>query len=292
MSGGVRAFGRSFASEEIELIRQVVTSCGGLSRTELASTVCELLDWHRVNGGLKTIECRRLLDDLEARGLVKLPALRSTKPRGARTRVKPTGWCEQAISGELNELGALRVELVRTAAERELWRELIERYHYLGHRVPFGAYLRYLIRASEPAVVVGCIQFSSPAWRLAARDRWIGWSDTQRAANLQQVICNSRFLVLPSVRVRNLASRALSVALREVTREWPEHYGVRPVLVETLVEQGRFSGTCYRAANWSEVGVSAGRGRMDREHRRHGASPKRVFVHSIDRRWRQRLCGI
>jgi hypothetical protein len=256
MRGGVRAFGREFAAGEIELIRDVVGRCGGLSRSELANTVCELLDWRRANGGLKAIECRQLLEKLEAGGLLELPRLRVTKPRGARTRVKSTGWREQTISGELGEIGRVWVERVSTPAERDLWRELIERYHYLGHRVPFGAHLRYLIRVSQPTeAVVGCIQFSSAAWRLAARDRWIGWTDTQRAANLQQVICNSRFLVLPSVRLRNLASKALSVALRTVVREWPEHYGVRPVLVETLVDRARFSGSCYRAANRVEVGV-------------------------------------
>jgi hypothetical protein len=274
------------------LIREVVASCGGLSRNELANTVCELLDWRRSNGGLKAIECRELLETLEGRGLVELPAQRATKPRGARTRVRSTGWQEQAIAGDLWQLGEVSVDLVGTAAQRDLWRELIERYHYLGHRVPFGAHLRYLIRVSEPrGGVVGCIQFSSAAWRLAARDRWIGWTDTQRAANLQQVICNSRFLVLPSVQVRNLASKALAVALRAVAREWPRHYRVRPALVETLVDQERFSGGCYRAANWVEVGVSSGRGRMDREHRRHGAAPKRVFLYPLNRCWREQLCG-
>jgi len=293
MREGMWAFGREFANSEIDLIREVVRSCRGLSRNELANTVCELLDWRRANGGLKAIECRQLLETLETQSLLELPARRATKPRGARTRVRPTGWQAQAISGKLSELGTVSVERVQTTAQRELWRELIERHHYLGHRVPFGAHLRYLIGVSESSgVVVGCIQFSSAAWRLAARDRWIGWSDAQRAANLQQVICNSRVLVLPSVRVRNLASKALAVALREVAQDWPKHYGVCPALVETLVDQARFSGGCYRAANWIEVGVTTGRGRMDREHRRHGAAPKRVFVCPLHRRWREQLCGI
>jgi hypothetical protein len=137
--------------------------------------------------------------------------------------------------------------------------------------------------------VVGCVQFSSPAWRLAVRDRWIGWDDATRLRNLQRVVSNSRFLILPWVRVKNLASHVLSQALRRLSVDWPARYGPKPLLVETLVDRQRFQGTCYRAANWQELGSTSGRGRMDREHQRHGLAVKTVLVYGLVRDAARRL---
>ena len=141
------------------------------------------------------------------------------------------------LRGSVRDVEPLRVELVREPAERLLFRELVGRYHDLGHTVPFGAHLRYLVYASRPQrAVVGCLQFSSPAWRMAARDRWVGWDDATRARDLQRVVNNSRFLVLPWVAVRNLASAVLSRGLGRLAADWPRHYGLEPWLVETLVD--------------------------------------------------------
>ncbi len=137
--------------------------------------------------------------------------------------------------------------------------------------------------------VVGCLRFSSPAWRLSARDQWIGWDEAVRGRNLQRVVSNSRFLLLPWVRIRNLASRVLAQGARQLTLDWPARYGIEPLLLETLVDPQRFQGTCYRAANWIEVGLSAGRGRMDRAHQRHGLSPKKVFLYPLVRGASRRL---
>jgi hypothetical protein len=176
----------------------------------------------------------------------------------------------------------LGLEEVRHQDERLLFRELVGRHHYLGHTVPFGAHLRYLVYATRPArAVVGCVQFSSPAWRLAARDRWIGWDDVTRARHLQRVVNNSRFLILPWVRVKNLASAVLARAARRLPADWRRRYGVAPVLLETLVDPARFSGTCYRAANWICPGPTAGRGRMDRWKARAGAAPKLVWLYPL-----------
>jgi hypothetical protein len=171
------------------------------------------------------------------------------------------------------------IERVTGVKERRLWRELVGRYHYLGYAVPFGAHLRYLVWVSRPErAVVGCLQVSSPAWRMAARDQWIGWDDGTRARNLQRIVNNSRFLLLPWVRVRNLASHILSRIAGQVAGDWLEQYGVDPLLIETLVDAAQFEGTCYRAAGWTALGETTGRGRMDREHRKEGLCPKRLFV--------------
>lgn len=284
--------GREFSASELALIREVVENCLGLSRMELAHTVCELVDWARPSGRLKARECREFLEQLDATGWLRLPDKRPGKPPGTRTRVPRTAHGEPGppLEGEVGEVGPIVLEPVREARERQLFRELIGRYHYLGHAVPFGAHLRYTVWASQPGrAVVGCLQFSSPAWRMAVRDQWIGWDDAMRRRNLQRVVNNSRFLILPWVRVRNLASTVLALAARVVAREWPVRYGVAPVLLETLVDRDRYRGTCYRAANWIEVGVTTGRGRMDRAHRWHDHAPKAVLVCPLAHDARQRL---
>jgi hypothetical protein len=289
--------GRRFSFKELELIGEVVGSCSGISRTELAYTVCELLDWKRPNGKLKGRECREFLETLEGSGLFELPDRRDGKPLGSRTSIpdiglEPTapagGQVRRDLEGTVREFSPICLKRVEGEKERLYWRQLIGRYHYLGYRVPFGASLRYLIYAKGEEVVGG-LQFSSAAWRMGCRDRWIGWDDRQRGCNLQKIVSNSRFLLLPWVKVRNLASTVLSLAAREVAHHWQGLYGIRPVLMETLVDVARYSGTCYRAANWTHVGMTTGRGRMDREGKRYGAAPKAVFVYPLTADFRRHL---
>ena len=148
--------------------------------------------------------------------------------------------------------------------------------------MPFGAQLRYLAFVSQPTpAVVAALQVSSPAWRLATRDRWIGWDEPTRLRHLQRVVNNSRFLVLPWVRVNNLASRLLALLAKRLAADWHARFAIEPLLIETLVDRRRFAGTCYRAANWIELGDTSGRGRMDRAHARHGQAPKRVLVYPL-----------
>ena len=273
--------GREFSSAEVQLIAALVQRCAGLSRMELAATVCELLQWQRPGGGLKARECRELLERLDGQGVLQLPPKRRTKPVGSRTRVPVSARGEPGavLEGEVGAFAPVVLERVQTAPQRLLFRELVGRHHYLGHAVPFGAQLRYLF--SSGAQVLGAMQFSSPAWRLAVRERWIGWDEGARRANLQRVVNQSRFLILPWVHIANLASLVLSRALRRLRQDWPACYGVEPLLVETLVDERRYRGHCYRAANWLRLGETAGRGRMDRAHQRAGAAPKAVWVYPL-----------
>ncbi len=284
--------GRQFTMAEMAIIQGVVKTCPALSRMELAQTVCELLDWRRPNGGLKGRECSELLATLETQGTIKLPTKRPGRPPGKPTTVPmtPRGEASPPLLGELKDVAPISLTLVRAPDDRLLWRELVGRYHYLGVTVPFGAHLRYLIRIAHPQPsIVGCLQFSSPAWRMAPRDRWIGWDDTTRAQKLQRIVNNSRFLLLPWVHIRNLASKVLSLAARQIRQDWQTHYGIYPLLLETLVDISRFNGTCYRAANWIDVGMTKGRGRMDRENKRHGESPKRIYLYPLVADTRKRL---
>jgi Druantia protein DruA len=279
-----RVAGRTFSRDELRTVAEIVAKGVGLSRTQLMVRVCERLDWRRATGACKVRECRDLLLQLESDGWFELPLKRAGRPVGSRTRVPLTAAGEPGakLVGSVGEFGTLSVELVGDAAGQRLFRELVGRYHYLSYRVPFGAHLRYLAFLSKPRrAVVAAVQLSSPAWRLAARDRWIGWDDPTRERNLQRVVGNSRFVVLPWIRVRNLASRLLSLLMRQVGADWQARYGVTPLLAETMVDVSRHRGTCYRAANWIELGQTTGRGRMDREHRLHGHAPKRILVYPL-----------
>ena len=288
--GTERYCGREFNDETLSEIREIVDSCSGISRTELANTVCELWDWKRPRGGLKTVECRQFLEHLESRGLIVLPEGRSGRPPGVKTRVLRTesGEEQAVLSGTVRELSPLQLNRVITKEQRDQWYELVDRYHYLGYQVPFGAQVRYFIESWD-GKRLGCLQFSSPAWKMAPRDRWIGWNQGQRAGNLQKIINNSRFLILPWVQVKNLASAILARVCRVVPRDWEQQYGIKPVLVETLVDTSRYRGTCYQAANWIHLGTTSGRGRQDRDHVRHGQSPKAIYVVPLISRFREAL---
>lgn len=285
--------GKQVSIADLALVREVVESCG-FPRTELANTVCELLGWARANRKLKGQECVYWLEELERLNLIKLPVAKQPGSHVSRSRVQLTPQsCEQEkISGSVKDVSPVHLRRVTEKKDLDYWRELVARYHYLGYRVPFGANLRYFIEISAPQgpAVAGCLQFSSPAWRVEARDHWIEWNDSAREKRLQRIVSNSRFLILPWVEVKGLASHALSRVTRQLPEDWHAQYNIRPILLETFVEQGRYAGTCYRAANWICVGETRGRGRMDRKNE--CAEPvKTVWVYPLHKKWRQILCG-
>lgn len=280
--------GRTFSPSELDLMRQIARQFSGLGVTEIARTVCELLAWTRPNGGLKNHECRQLLERLAAEGFLSLPALRKLGGKGPRRANISTPYVEPAVvECAAHECEPLELALVEGKAESQRWRELLERYHYLGWRVPFGANLRYWVRHRDRELA--CLLWTSPAWKMQARDAWIGWSDPQRQRSLQWIVNQGRFLMLPWVRVKGLASKILALSARHMPGDWETRYGLRPLLLETLVDAARFRGTCYRAANWIHLGQTAGRGRMDREHQAHGQAIKDIYVYPLVRDARQRL---
>jgi hypothetical protein len=224
--------------------------------------------------------------------LIKLPERQKGRPRGFKTKVgrSQKGESPGIITGKVNDYTPLGFGRVKSKKERDLWYEYVDRYHYLGYQLPFGAQIRYFVESQKDGKkILGCMQFSSPGWKMAPRDRWIGWSDEQRERNLQKIVNNSRFLIFPWVEVKNLASSVLSLASRVVGDDWERVYGYRPVLLETLVDKQRFKGTCYKAANWTHVGTTSGRGRMDRESKRQGQSPKEIYLYPLTPRFREAL---
>lgn len=290
IGGGLSFCGRELKPEEVDLIRQITRDFSSLSLTELAFTVCELLEWRRPNGGLKSPECYDFLQTLHGRGW--LPWL-SLQPKKLRPRA--TVWDERSdaqapLTGSIGDYLPVQLQLLDNSDDRRLFRQYIQRYHYLGYKAPYGAQLRYFVRSLQPPCpLLACLLFTSAAWKIAPRDRCIGWSQAARQANLPWVVNHSRFLILPWVRVPNLASHILSLAARQMPRDWWAAYRAQPVLLETLVDSTRYHGGCYRAANWTEVGLTQGRGRMDRSGKAQGVR-KHIFLFPLQRHWRERLC--
>jgi hypothetical protein len=275
--------GQELSSDEIQLVRDIVHDFPSLSLSELSKTICELLDWRRPNGALKNRECYTFLQQLRDRGLLSsLPTIRTTSPRGPRAVVlNDQSDPQTSVTGTVGDFLPLELHLIGNSADRALFKQYIDRYHYLGYRVPFGAQLRYFVRSCNlPERILACLLFSSAAWKMAPRDRWIGWSNSARRSNLSLVVNNSRFLILPWIHIRELASKILSLAAQRITKDWFCFYRVQPLLLETLVDPTRFAGTCYRAANWIHVGTTQGRGRMDR-YQEVVPNPKDIFLYPL-----------
>jgi len=285
--------GRVLAASEVQLVHQIIGDFPHLSRAELAHTFCELLEWRRPNGKLKSPECVEWLEKLqEGHGLPALPELRVTKPRRAhRFQADAQADPQPALRGRLADYQPIRLQLIADLADRRLFQQYVQRYHPLGYRVPYGGQLRYFVRSHRPTrEVLACLLFTSAAWKMAPREAWIGWSDQARRVNLPRIVNNARFLILPWVDVPHLASHILALAARQLPADWWAAYGARPLLLETLVDRP-YSGTCYRAANWVLVGQTQGRGRMDRTHQAQG-SHKDILLYPLEAHWRQGLCQV
>jgi hypothetical protein len=284
--------GRPVTQAELGLIRDIIRDFPALSLAELSKTICELLEWRRPSGGLKNLECRFFLQQLKDRGWISsLPELRDTSNRGPRKiNLDASSEPEAPVAQDLDACLPLTLDLISDSDARNLFRQYIQRYHYLGYKVPCGAQLRYFVR-SRPLSnrIVACLLFTSAALKIAPRDHWIGWSDFARKCNLPRIINNSRFLILPWIQVPHLASKILSLAVHQLPDDWLDAYRVKPLLLESFVDPERFTGACYRAANWVHVGATKGRGRMDRNQdvERH---VKEIYLYPLHSRARETLC--
>jgi hypothetical protein len=282
--------GQLFSPETLERIGATLKQEPHLSRRALSRRVCEQLNWRSANGRLKEMSCRVALGKLARAGVLELPPTRPQPLPRARSLAPAQELPELApVKAHLRELGRIELVLVRSRHCRasRLWRALMQHYHYLGAGPLCGAQLRYLVR-SQHYGIVGAAAFSAAAWRVRARDRFIGWTEQARLANLNAVLANSRFLILPQVKVPHLASHVLGLCAKQLPDDWAARYGVHPLLLETFVERARFRGTSYRAANWKHVGSSCGRGRQDRS-RAHAVPVKDVYVYPLHHDWRERL---
>jgi len=290
MNGPRRYCGREFSAAQIESVRQLIAAHSEANRACLSRMVSQMLEWRRPDGRLKEMSCRVAMLRMQADGLIQLPApLKGNgngKPYRRRTpQAAPELFTVVAPAGALSDL---KLELVGQPRDSHLWNEYIDRYHYLGYQPLPGAQLRYLARSEGR--VLALLGFGAAAWKTAPRDQFIGWSPRQREDRLHLVVNNARFLILPWVRSHNLASRLLAMATRRLRDDWLERYNYRPVLVETYVEIPRFTGTCYKAANWTYLGLTQGRGKLDRDHSARLAK-KAVWVLPLRQDFRHSLCS-
>ncbi len=281
--------GREITPAEVAHIKEVVQLCSGLSRDQLAQTLCQHLNWVTASGSYKVQSCLRILEELQARGEVRLPKAQKRKsvtipePQ-ISTKTDP----QEAVTERLREMGPVELHVVTEAQETALWNEYVHRYHYLGYKKPFGFVLRYLITAASRPL--GCVLLAGAAKSIAVRDEWIGWTRPQRMKNLPWVINNSRFVIFPWVSVKNLASHVLGQLVQRVGEDWQERWGYCPLLLETFVDPARYVGTIYRAAGWVRLGTTTGMGHYRRGQQK-STTPKVVYVRPLAGDFQQQLCS-
>jgi hypothetical protein len=274
----------------MERIRGLIAAAPGVNRAKLARQVCEVFDWRMRDGQLKLMSCRVAMLRMHDDGLIQLPPP-SAKPR---PRIKGVDFTSAASDPQtdldisVSELKDLRLELVAKGKPLRLWNEFIARYHYLGYGVMPGAQLRYFIKSGDQ--ILGAMGFGGAAWKVAPRDTFIGWTASEREKNLHLIVNQTRFLILPWVRCQNLASKSLAMAKRCIGKDWQERYAYSPVLLETFVDTTKFHGTCYKADNWTCVGLTQGRTRNDR-FSNISVPIKSIWVFPLVRHFRQELLG-
>jgi len=293
MNGSMVIQGRGVGPVEIDQIRGLLAEHGDWHRTRLSRELCGLWGWRNAAGQSKDMACRSLLLKLEAHAWIRLPARRAASVNALRHRSAPmVVHTRDPIEEPLRDLLPVDIRIVDPSSEDAgLWRCLMAQYHYLGLRSGAGENIKYLVRERRGRVLGG-LGFAAAAWCCKDRDRFIGWDDGARARNLPHLANNTRFLILPWVRVPHLASHVLGRIARRIGRDWQQKYGHGLCALETFVDRERFAGTCYRAANWLKVGRTTGRTRNDVINRGPLSSIKDVYVYPLARRFRQTLCAL
>jgi hypothetical protein len=282
--------GRPISDEHVAEIRRLIQAHPQWNRRRISEALAEQWDWRNAAGQLKDMAARTLLLKLHQRELIRLPE-RRRQPARRTPHFSPDlfdGLIPKILVADLASLQPLEIRLLGPKQpDYQRFQRYLVQHHYLSYGGPVGENLGYLIR-SGAGVDLACVLFGAAAWKCAPRDRWIGWSPEQRAAGLQYLANNSRFLILPWVRVRHLASHLLSQIAERIDRDWQRRYGHRLYLLETFVQADRFGGTSYQAANWIHVGQTTGRTRQDRHHRLQ-APVKDIYLYPLARDVRQQL---
>jgi hypothetical protein len=282
--------GKEFSTDDLQRIGMIIKENPDTNRTGISRLVCEEFHWYKPDGKLKDMSCRVALLRMEQDGIIKLPPSQKRNNKGKR-HIKHTAATAPGpvITSSAGKLHNLKISLVKTKPISYLWNEYIDRYHYLGYKPLPGAQLRYMVCSENK--VLALLGFGAAAWKVAARDQFIGWTHEKRKSKLHLIVNNARFLILPWVRSRNLASKILGLVSKRLPFDWEDRYCYKPVLMETFVECNRFSnGACYKAANWKYVGITKGRGKLDQKHE--AKLPKKhIFLYPLDGQFRQLLCN-
>ena len=280
--------GRAISSEDILYIRELIAAHPRESRRRLSTKLCEAWQWKQTNGALRDMVCRGLLLLLDRAGQIELPPVKFVprNPLAKRARPAPVPIDLTPLEGSLQQLQPLEFTQVRRTADEPLFNSLMEEHHYLGYEQPVGEHLKYLVWARGRPVA--CIAWSSAPRHIGSRDRHIGWSAEARRRNIRFLAYNTRFLILPWVRVKHLASQILGRMAARISDDWQGLYGHPIYFLETFVDPERFRGTCYRAANWVVLGKTTGRGKQSNSYVPN-RSIKEVLGYPLTKRFRERL---
>jgi len=281
--------GQQIGSEQIAFLREFIRTHPSSSRWKLSRQLCEALGWKQANGALRDVVCRGLLLMLDRAGAIELPPVRCQirgQRRTARPRPEAVLIDTTPLTLPLKALGPVEIQSVRRTADEPLFNSLMEHYHYLSYEQPVGEHLKYLVWAQGRPIA--CLAWSSAPRHLGSRDRYIGWSPEARRRNIRFIAYNTRFLIMPWVRVPHLASHILGKVSSTLSDDWERMYGHPIYFAETFIDPGRFRGTCYRAANWVLLGHTTGRGKDDHTNKPNRPI-KEILGLPLTRRFRQYL---
>jgi len=283
--------GREVDGADIDWLEACIRKHSDWSRYRITKHICENWDWRTHAGQLKTFAARSFIDKLEAKGLIELPSVR-TRMRRAHRNPYPEVTPPDAvpITAQFSDISPVSINLISSGSYNHgCFASYLIQHHYLGFNRTVGEHLEYLVRDAHGRDLA-CVLFGSAAWKCAARDSWIGWDATTRQKNLNFTTNNTRFLILPWVRVPHLASHILGRIMRRLRHDWIQRYGHPVHLVETFVEQDRFKGTCYKAANWLQLGQTQGRSRQDRNNNL-SVPVKDILAYPLCNDFRDKLCA-
>jgi len=280
--------GKTVTVEDVAFIQDLIDQNPRDSRRRLSVKLCQAWNWTQANGALRDMVCRGLMLSLHRSGQIKLPPKKAApnNPLARRSAPEKVSIDRQPIEGKLSTIKPLEFKQVRRTSFEKLFNSLLAQYHYLGYTQPVGEHLKYMVCAQGRPVA--CLAFSSAPRHIGCRDLFIGWDQELRKANLHMMAYNSRFLVLPWVRVKHLASHILGRISRILPKDWQRYYRHPIYYLETFVDKTRFAGTCYKAANWIYLGDTTGRGKDDQTHRPN-RSIKAVWGYPLDNKFRIRL---
>jgi hypothetical protein len=278
--------GREITTEDIVTIKAFVNKYSDKGRKHISRELCKHWNWRQPQGSLKDCACRQMLLRLEKKGYIKLPARKHESYNERRGKTKFTKVSSPKLKGKLGGFGLAELKLVNKVEERRLWDALVKEFHYQGYKLIVGSFLKYLVHLQGK--VVACLGWGSAAWNTECRDKYIGWDKEVKDQNLHYIVNNIRFLILPDVKVKYLASHLLSLSVKQLPQDWQKRYGHPIYLLETFVERDRFAGTSYKAANWIHVGETKGFSKRGSSHYRH-RNIKNVYVYPLIKDFRERL---
>jgi len=281
--------GRDITQKDVEAINKIITQHYGKGRNYISQELSRYWKWYQPNGNLKDMACREILLKLHRMDIVELPPSR----RGITNRKKHKDYTQldldippTSLEGKLSDFKDITLALAASKIDQARWNDLVGKYHYQGYTRIVGRSIKYI--ACCEGVPVACLGWGSAAWSLDPRDKYIGWDKATKDKNLHFIANNIRFLILPGIKIKYLASHLLSKNIKRIGGDWQDKYGHRLYLLETFVETGRFLGTSYKASNWTYLGKTKGYSKKGASHKNH-KNIKDIYVYPLAKNFAERM---